>query len=171
MQKRHATENGSRTHHPRLPDFSLHYDPWGRLIYTDALGNEEPDVEPVRAFPITQPAQGIALCTSAGRELLWIDDLDDLPDSLRRVIEDDLARRAFLPILQRIIRVTNPVEPTEWEVETDRGPTRFVLKTDEDVHRLEDHRAMVIDAHGMRYLIPDTRALDTTSRRILERYL
>ena len=32
-------------------------------------------------------------------------------------------------------------------------------------------RALVIDAHGIRYLIPDTRTLDATSRRLLERYL
>src|SRR5579884_1801997 len=45
-----------------LPDFVLHYDPWGRLVYTDATGREYVDVEPVRAFPITQPTRGIALC-------------------------------------------------------------------------------------------------------------
>jgi hypothetical protein len=30
---------------------------------------------------------------------------------------------------------------------------------------------MIVDAHGVHYLIPDTRALDRHSRRILERYL
>ncbi len=44
-------------------------------------------------------------------------------------------------------------------------------KTDGDVRRLENRRAMVIDAHGIHYLIPDTEALDRQSRRILERYL
>ena len=84
--------------------------------------------------------RGISLCDSTGHELVWIDDLSELPDPIRQLLQDDLARRAFLPILTRIVRVTNPVEPTEWEVETDRGPTRFVLNSDEDVHRLEDHR-------------------------------
>jgi hypothetical protein len=154
-----------------LPDFVLHYDAWGRLVYTDTAGRSHVDVRPVRAFPITDPGHGISLCDKSGHELRWIDDLEQLPDPIRELLERDLAQRAFLPVLLRIIKVTNPVEPTEWEVETDRGRTSFVLNSDEDVHRLEDHRAMVVDAHGVRYLIPDTRALDATSRRILERYL
>ncbi len=56
-------------------------------------------------------------------------------------------------------------------METDRGPTKFVLKSDSDVRRLDNNRAMVIDAHGIHYLIPDTDALDRHTRRILERYL
>jgi hypothetical protein len=63
------------------------------------------------------------------------------------------------------------VEPSEWEVETDRGPTRFILNNEDDVRRLDDQRALVIDASGIRYLIPDLRSLDAASRRVLERYL
>ena len=64
-----------------------------------------------------------------------------------------------------------PVEPSEWEVETDRGRTSFVLNNEDDVHELGGHRALVTNAHGIRYLIPDTRQLDAISRRLLERYL
>ena len=31
--------------------------------------------------------------------------------------------------------------------------------------------ALIVDSHGIRYLIPDTGALDATTRGILERYL
>ena len=74
-------------------------------------------------------------------------------------------------MVRRIVRISAPVEPSEWEVETDRGRTRFVLNSEDDVRRLSDHRALIFDAHGIRYLIPDLRALDGTSRRLLERYL
>ena len=76
-----------------------------------------------------------------------------------------------MPQIHRIVRVSLQTEPCEWEVETDRGPTKFVLKSDDDVRRLDKRRAMVIDAHGIHYLIPDTDALDRHTRRILERYL
>jgi hypothetical protein len=56
-------------------------------------------------------------------------------------------------------------------VETDRGSHRFVLNVYEDVHRLGPHRALIIDGEAVRYLIPDVRALDASSRRHLERYL
>ncbi len=125
----------------------------------------------MRAFPISDPRHGISLCDADGRELLWIDDLDAVPLPTRQLLEDDLARRQFVPVLKRIVRVSRTTEPSEWEVETDRGRTRFPLQSDEDVRRLAGDRAIITDAHGIRYIIPDVRALDAASRRILEQYL
>src|SRR5579871_3917465 len=113
---------------PETPSFKLDHDAWGRLVLTDAEGREHVGVEPVRAFPITDPDHGIALCDSHGKELVWIDDLTQLPAPLRQMLEDDLAQRQFLPVLRRVISVSSHVEPSEWDVETDRGRTRFSLK-------------------------------------------
>jgi hypothetical protein len=164
-------QNGSANGRAGAQPFGLHHDAWGRLVLTDAAGQQHVGVEPVRAFPITDPRHGIALCDAEGHELLWIDDLDALTPPLRRFLEEDLARREFVPVVRRIVGVSAPVEPSEWEVETDRGRTRFVLNSEDDVRRLNDRRALIFDAHGIRYLIPDTAALDATSRRLLERYL
>jgi hypothetical protein len=76
-----------------------------------------------------------------------------------------------MPQVRRILEVRGAVEPTEWEVETDRGPARFVLNSEDDVRRLGEDRALILDAHGIRYLIPSLSALDGRSRRLLERYL
>ena len=151
-------------------DFQLHHDAWGRLVLTQH-GIEHVGVEPVRAFPLSAAAAGLAICDAEGREILWIDRLDDLPHPVRRLLEDHLARREFVPILRRIVHVSSPVMPAEWDVETDRGRTRFVVNSEDDVHRLDDRRALIADSHGVRYLIADTRALDSASRRVLERYL
>ena len=164
-------QNGSTNGRPGPQPFGLHYDAWGRLVLTEADGREHVGVEPVRAFPISDPRHGLALCDPDGHELLWVDDLDALPAPLRQFLEDDLARREFVPVVRRIVAVSAPVEPSEWEVETDRGRTRFVLNSEDDVRRLSDHRALIVDAHGIRYLIPDLRALDAASRHALERYL
>ena len=43
-------------------------------------------------------------------------------------------------------------------METDRGETTFLLDSEDDVRRLGDYKALFIDTHGIRYLIPDTRA-------------
>jgi hypothetical protein len=56
-------------------------------------------------------------------------------------------------------------------VETDRGPTQFVLESDGDVRRLSRNRAFIFDSHGTRYQVEDVRKLDARSRRYLERYL
>lgn len=150
---------------------SLSHDAWGRLVLTDAQGRTHSGVELVRAFPLSDPRYGIAVCDSGGHEILWIEQLDKLPSALAQQIDEELARREFVPIIRRILQVSAPVEPSEWEIETDRGCTRFLLNNEDDVHRLDEHRALLTDAHGIRYLIPDTRQLDAVSRRLLERYL
>jgi hypothetical protein len=151
--------------------FELKHDPAGQLELVDERGLKHEQVVPVRGFPITDPDHFISICDSEGRELLVIEDLAALPPETRQVLEQDLARREFVPIVRRILGVPADTEPTEWEVETDRGPTRFVVNSDDDVRRLGAFRALVIDAQGIRYLIDDTRQLDTASRRILDRYL
>ena len=154
-----------------VPPFALHHDSWGRLVLTDADGKEHVSVEPIRSFPISDPDRGISLCDSKGRELMWVDSLADLPEPLRLHLQEDLACREFVPILQLILKVSAPIEPADWEVETDRGRTRFRVNNEDDVRRLANHRAMITDANGLRYLIPDTRALDAITARVLERYL
>jgi uncharacterized protein DUF1854 len=151
--------------------FRLHHDALGRLVLTEVGGGEHVDVEPARAFPISNPRQGVSIRDSEGHELRWIESLADLPLDVREVLETDLKRREFMPLLRRIVRMSAFTEPSEWEVETDRGRTRFLLGNEDDVHRLDGHRAIIIDTHGIRYFIPDTRTLDSHSRRILERYL
>ena len=104
---------------------ALQRDARGQLVFTDADGRQHLGVEPIRAFPISDPRHGIALCDAAGRELLWFEGLDDLPPGPRAALEEELARREFMPILRRVVRISAPAEPSEWEVETDRGSTRF----------------------------------------------
>jgi hypothetical protein len=160
-------ENGR----PKPQSFELSTDAWGRLALVDANGHRHIGVDPVRAFPITSPRQGISICSAEGKEILWVENLEDLPQPVRGLLEEALARREFVPVVRRILKINTLTEPSEWEVETDRGRTRFVLNNEDDVRRLDDHRAMVIDAQGIRYLIPDTWSLDAGSRRLLERYL
>ena len=161
-----SIEGGEET-----PPFALHRDGWGRLVLTDADGKEHVGVEPIRSFPISDPDRGISLCDAKGRELMWVDCLAQLPEPLRLHLQEDLASREFVPILQRILKVSAPIEPADWEVETDRGRTSFRVNNEDDVRRLANHRAMITDANGLRYLIPDTRVLDAITARVLERYL
>jgi hypothetical protein len=154
-----------------LDRIAFAYDPQGRLVFRDADGREHVEVTAVRGFPISEPEYGVSICNNEGHELLWIERLTDLAVDPRETLKAELARREFKPVLQRIVRVSTNAEPCEWDVETDRGRTSFVLRTDEDVRRLDDGRAMITDANGVSYLIPNLTALDAASRRYLERYL
>ena len=150
--------------------FALRPDAWGKLVLS-LDGEEHAGVEVSRAFPITAPRRMVSVCSAQGQELVWIEDLDALPADVRSLLEEELGRRDFVPVLRRVLSVSAVVEPSEWEVETDRGVTKFLLNSDEDVYPLSGGRALITDSHGIRYLIEDLAALDANSRRLLERYL
>ncbi|EXI86736.1 MAG: hypothetical protein AW12_02123 [Candidatus Accumulibacter sp. BA-94] len=153
------------------PDYQLRRNSFGRLELTDADGESHDGVVPVRAFPITAPDDGLALVDPYGHELAWIDRLDSLPDDLRQLLEDELAGREFMPVIERIVGVGSFATPSTWEVDTDRGPTSFVLKGEEDIRRLASPALLIADSHGIQFLIRDRNALDQNSRRILDRFL
>ncbi|MBN1396303.1 MAG: DUF1854 domain-containing protein [Pirellulales bacterium] len=155
-----------------MSDFSLHRDPWQQLVLVWKDGRQVTGVEPVRAFPITAPAGLISICDAEGHELVRIEDLAELPAEVRAVLEEELTRREFIPVVLRIEQVSVASDPSEWKVVTDRGPTTFFMEdSDDDVRRLGPSRVMLVDTHGIHYLIPDARRLDAASRRILDRYL
>lgn len=152
-------------------DFQLSVDAWNRLVYTDAAGEEHVGVEAMHAFPFSDPERWIALINEASQELALVEDLAQLPKHERELIRRELDRREFVPQIERITRIDRLANSSEWEVETDRGPTRLTVKSEEDVRRLPGRKALVIDAQGIRHLIADTRKLDGTSRRLLDHYL
>jgi hypothetical protein len=156
---------------PVAKGIRVHRDETGRLVLRDALGREHAGVEPVRAFPLSDPERHIALLDSHGRELLTIDNLAELPVESRQEIAAELADRQFLPRIERVVRVQDAKEPEIWDVVTDRGPVRFLLGDSEEIRRLGPHRAILLDVHGGRYFIPDSRQLDARSQHILTRYL
>jgi hypothetical protein len=144
---------------------------FGRLVFTNAAGESFEPVAPVRAFPIQAPAEGVAIVGADGRELAWIERLADLPPAVRGIVEEELASREFMPEITRIDAVSSYVTPTTFSVETDRGPTRFVLDGEEFIRRLAGGTLLIADSHGIHYLIRDPKALDAASRRILDRFL
>jgi hypothetical protein len=152
-------------------DWRLTRSPSGRLRLETAAGEVHDGVVAVRAFPVSAPGEAVALVDTAGRELVWIGTLSTLPDAGRRMVEEALAEREFLPEIQRLAAISRTAAPSVWSVETDRGATRFVLRGEEDVRRLGGGRLLVTDESGIHYLIRDEAALDRHSRRLLEHFL
>ena len=62
--------------------FTLRRDPYGKLVMTAEDGQQYVGVAPVRAFPIQAPDEGISLVQGDGKEVAWIDHLDELPEPL-----------------------------------------------------------------------------------------
>lgn len=154
-----------------LPFLDLKLDAFGKLVLTDAEGVEHVGVTPVRAHPLSAPDEGLSLVGTHGHELAWVPRLSELPDAPRRLLEAELAQREFHPTLQKLLAVNTFATPSTWTVETDRGPAELVLKSEEDIRRLEEGRLMITSSHGVQYEVPDRWALDKHSRKLLERFL
>jgi hypothetical protein len=152
-------------------DFQLYRNTFGQLVLTGADGIEHVDVEPARAFPITSPGEGIALMTRDGKEVACIPNLDEAPDAIRRLIEEELQGREFMPVIQQVCSVSGYATPCTWRVETDRGETTLVLNAEEDIRRLAPPTLLIVDSRGIQFLIRNPLKLDATSRRILDRFL
>jgi hypothetical protein len=80
--------------------------------------------------------------------------------------------REFVPTIEKIVAVSSFSTPSTWDVETDRGPARLVLKAEEDIRRLGGRtRLLIAGGDGVQFRVQDTTALDRHSRRLLERFL
>ena len=151
--------------------FQLRRDSFGKLHLTAEDGTVHEAVAPVRAFPIQSPSEGISMVLGDGREVAWIDRLDDLPFDTRKFVEDELEGREFMPEILHIAAVSSFATPCTWTVETDRGNTEFVLKGEEDSRRIGATSLLVADNHGIHFLIRDMYTIDKQSRKILDRFL
>jgi hypothetical protein len=155
---------------PTTP-FQLRRNSFGKLVITLASGEEYVGVTPVRAFPIQAPTRGISLVRDGGKEVAWIDDLADMPDTIRTLVADEIGGREFIPEIINIKDVSSFATPCTWYVKTDRGDTEFVLKLDEDIRRIGEASLLVADSHGINFLVRDMFKIDKHSRKILDRFL
>lgn len=164
--------NASLTPSSSAPAFQLTRNPHGRLVLTLGDGTAHEGVTPVRAFPIAAPGEGLSLVGADGHELLWVPRLEAVAGAARQLIEEELEVREFVPTIQKILAVSSFSTPSTWDVETDRGHARLVLKAEEDIRRLGGRtRLLIAGGDGLQFRVKDTTALDKHSRRLLERFL
>jgi hypothetical protein len=148
----------------------LERDALGRLVFIDTHGHRHTGVHPVRAFPITAPDAGIGIMDQSGKELYWYPDLASVPKAELALIEEELAVREYMPVIEKITKVSTFATPSIWDIETDRGPTRIRLKGEEDIRRIAGNTLLIADSNGLQFLIKDSTQLDKVSKKILDRF-
>ena len=148
----------------------LESDALGNLVFIDHNGERHIGVYPVRAFPITAPNAGLSIMDQSGKELCWFDLETAIPPMELQLIQRELAKREFMPVIQRISKVSTFATPSIWDVETDRGPTRIRLKGEEDIRRITGNTLLIADSNGLQFLIQDSTQLDRLSKKLLDRF-
>lgn len=151
--------------------FDLQRDAFGQWVLQLPDGTMHAPVTALRAYPVTSPHRGVALMDAEGHELVWVAALGDLSADLQSRVLQALSEREFLPVIDRLERVSSFATPSFWTVHTDRGTARFLLKGEEDIRRLTGTVLLINDADGVQYMISDLSAMDKHSRKLLDRFL
>jgi hypothetical protein len=154
-----------------IQDFHLTRNSAGRLVLSGAQGDIHEGVVPVRAFPISAPEEGVSLIGDDGHELRWINNLNDVAEASRILIEAELIQREFMPEITRIRQVSSFATPSKWQVTTNRGDTELLLKAEDHIRRLTNTSLLITDGHGVSFLIRNIDNIDKHSRKLLERFL
>lgn len=130
-------------------------------------------VQVARAFPLSKPDQYIGLRDAADKDVGMLATLDGLDTESRKIIDEELKRRYFLPIIQQVYSVKEEFGITTWDVETDKGRQTFLVQNlRESVwDMVPGERAIITDKDGMRYEFPDLTRLDAKTMSVLSRAL
>lgn len=131
-------------------------------------GEELFSLQPRRLFPVSGLTRYITLLDENGVEQMVIRNVDDLMDESREVIMDCLQEYYLIPKIIRLLQTSEKYGILKWKVETDRGIKEFDIKNrHHDIKTFYDGRVLVRDSDDNRYEIPDYKALDKKSLKLL----
>ncbi|WP_428938731.1 DUF1854 domain-containing protein [Fontivita pretiosa] len=154
-----------------IEPFELYEDELGNLCLRRSGQEDAKDVRIRRAFPWSCPTRFVSIRSAEGKELVLIDDLEQIDPAQRAIIERWLTEYSFIPRITRIEQVDVRFGHQEWRVQTDRGPAQFRVQEREDIRFMPDGRFSVKDADGNVYELPRLEELDESSRKKLEALL
>ncbi len=148
----------------------------------DDLSEDETDNSPLwqdlgrvflhRAFPYDMPNNFISVLDKDGKEYGMIKAISDFPEEIRKILDGELKRKYFCPVISKINTVTAKFGYTYWEAESDMGKLSFSMHdTYRNISKVGVNRLILTDVDGNRYEIKDYMALDRKSFRKIELYL
>lgn len=121
-----------------------------------------------RAFPISEPGKYIGFLDGNGKDIGIVEDIQKLDKASRRIVEEELEKRYFMPRIVRIMRLDHEFDVTYFEVQTDRGKRDFTVRGhSENCVEVAPFRYIIEDVDGNRFEIVDIRRLDRRSQDLL----
>lgn len=154
----------------------------GNLISLELKGKNGTEfferIVPVRAFPITEPDEYISIREpdtregGKGDEIGMIEKLADFDEQTEKLILEELSRRYFTPVIQKIYGVKEKFGYLYFDVLTSAGKVSFVMNNpSSNIRILEDKRSLIYDIDGNCFEIPQIEKMDKASYKKIEIYL
>lgn len=125
-------------------------------------------VRPVQASPMAYPNQYIALLDSKNEEVAFIENMENLDETSKQVIEEEMARRYLKAHIESIYSIQMEYGVAYWDVMTDRGRREFVIRGHDSTFWVSETRLLLTDVDGNRFEIIDYKKLDTASVKMIE---
>ena len=126
-------------------------------------------VKVARGFPISDPDHYVSFRDDDDKDMGMVQDPTKLEPRTRKIVERELHKRYFVPVIQRIRSIKEQYGVGHWVVDTDKGPREFVVRGMSDsIWEVGGNRLIVVDVDGNRYDIPDYTELDHRSYRLIE---
>lgn len=125
-----------------------------------------------RCFPFETPDEYISVLDKDGKEYGMILKISDLPEEAREIINSELQRKYFCPVIEKILSLKDKLGYSYWTVDTDHGEMSFSTHdTYRNIARVGNGILIVTDVDGNRYRINDYKALDKKSFKKIELFL
>lgn len=106
------------------------------------------------------------------RELVMLPHPEHPDPATRKIIAEELQKRYFLPKITQVIKTETQLGNRYWEVNTDCGRRRFILKSaSSNVTWVSQDRCIIKDVTGNCYEIVSLAGLDPHSRKEAEKVL
>lgn len=130
------------------------------------------EVRIARAFPLSDPDRYLGLRDGNDKDIGILETLHGLNAEALSIIEEELERRYFTPQVTRVDSVVEEFGVVTWEVDTTKGPRRFLVRNLKDSSfTLGASRVMMTDVDGNRYEFPDAYALGPKALVVLSKIL
>ena len=124
-----------------------------------------------RQFPFELEWEFISVMNENEEELGIIRNVENFGEDAA-LLREELRRRYYAPVIERIISVKERYGFSYWKVHTPEGQVSFTLH---DTYRSIIHaganRLIMLDVNGNRFELPDTSKLDRKSYKKIELYL
>ncbi len=146
----------------------------GGFVSLKVEGEEYSRVQVVRMFPFSEPGKYISIRTAeeTSKEIGVIERLETFPEDVQKMLSEQLALRYFTPIITKIYQIKDEYGFAYFDVDTDRGHCRFVIRMGGNaVVHLSDTRIIISDIDENRFEIPDVSKLTIKEQKKLDLFL
>lgn len=102
-------------------------------------------------------------------EIGIIRSIDDFPPEVTALLEEQIRIRYFAPEITQVVHIREEFGYSYWETETTAGYCRFTVRSGgNNLKLVSEHRLLILDVDGNRFIIPDLDQLSAKEYRMVE---